>query len=359
MGHLSGTKKAQALLAAHSFRIQSVLKSGAEQKQTNIKMTYDKDIREPLFEFLEDEYGKCRILEEKNTGRSRADVVMITENEICGIEIKSDADTYARLAHQVKDYDLFYDRNIVVVGTKHAMHIEEHVPDHWGIITVEPVEGVLDFYYLRRPRPNPKVRWEYKLSLLWRPELAKLQAMHDMPKYKDYGREYVIDRIVERLSGNAAENTSETAAEKTAKNGKGNAAGNAAKTSAESVIKNAAENTGKTAAANTAGRAVKSAAARAADNTFAAARKPTVPAAAKRTSRMHPDIDENELQAELCDLLFERDYTKIAEQLKEYRKSETQKKLEAETDPVKRLEIMMNKPKVPKRSKRRRRRGLF
>ena len=84
-----------------------------------------------------------------------------------------------------------------------------------------------------------------------------------------------------------------------------------------------------------------------------------MPAAAKRTSRMHPDIDENELQAELCDLLFERDYTKIAEQLKEYRKSETQKKLEAETDPVKRLEIMMNKPKVPKRSKRRRRRGLF
>ena len=306
-------------------------------------MTYDRDIREPLFEFLEGEYGKCRILEEKNTGRSRADVVMITENEICGIEIKSDADTYVRLARQVKDYDLFYDRNIVVVGTRHAMHIEEHVPDHWGIITVEPVDGVLDFYFLRRPRPNPKVRWEFKLSLLWRPELAKLQAMHDMPKYKDYGREYVIDRIVERLSGNAAENTSETAA----------------KTSAESVIKNAAENTGKTAAANTAGRAVKSAAARAADNTFAAARKPTVPAAAKRTSRMHPDIDENELQAELCDLLFERDYTKIAEQLKEYRKSETQKKLEAETDPVKRLEIMMNKPKVPKRPKRKRRRGLF
>ena len=293
-------------------------------------MTYDRDIREPLFEFLEGEYGKCRILEEKNTGRSRADVVMITENEICGIEIKSDADTYVRLARQVKDYDLFYDRNIVVVGTKHAMHIEEHVPDHWGIITVEPVEGVLDFYYLRRPRPNPKVRWEYKLSLLWRPELAKLQAMHDMPKYKDYGREYVIDRIVERLSGNAAENTSETVAEKTAKNGKGNAAGRAAKN-----------------------------ATRAADNAFTAAGKRPVSAAAKRTSRRNPDIDENELQAELCDLLFERDYTTIDEQLREYRKSETQKKLEAETDPVKRLEIMMNKPKVPKRPKRKRRRGLF
>lgn len=296
-------------------------------------MTYDRDIREPLFEFLEGEYGKCRILEEKNTGRSRADVVMITENEICGIEIKSDADTYVRLARQVKDYDLFYDRNIVVVGTRHAMHIEEHVPDYWGIITVEPVDGVLDFYFLRRPRPNPKVRWEFKLSLLWRPELAKLQAMHDMPKYKDHGREYVIDRIVERLSENAAENAPETAAENTA----GRTAENA------TAKAKAAENAVETAKVNA----------------ITAAGKRPVSAAAKRTSRRNPDIDENELQAELCDLLFERDYTTIDEQLREYRKSETQKKLEAETDPVKRLEIMMNKPKVPKRSKRRRRRGLF
>lgn len=298
-------------------------------------MTHDKDIREPLFEFLEDEYGKCRILEEKNTGRSRADVVMITENEIFGIEIKSDADTYVRLARQVKDYDLFYDRNIVVVGTRHAMHIEEHVPDYWGIITVEPVDGVLDFYFLRRPRPNPKVRWKFKLSLLWRPELAMLQAMHDMPKYKDRSREYVIDRIVERLSANAAE----TAAENTA----GKAAESAVENAARKAVFNSDKNDVKEAAVNA----------------FASAGKKAVPRAVKQASRKAADIDENTLQAELCDLLFERDYTTIDEQLKEYKKSETQKKLEAETDPIKRLEIMMNKPKVPKKPKRKRRRGLF
>lgn len=33
-----------------------------------------------------------------------------------GIEIKSDADTYARLDRQVKDYDRYFDRNIIVVG---------------------------------------------------------------------------------------------------------------------------------------------------------------------------------------------------------------------------------------------------
>ena len=31
----------------------------------NTAMLYDKDIREPLFEYLEEIYGKIRILEEK------------------------------------------------------------------------------------------------------------------------------------------------------------------------------------------------------------------------------------------------------------------------------------------------------
>lgn len=68
-------------------------------------MLKDKDIREPLFDFLEEQYGKVRIIEEKAMGKSRADVVMVLEEELVGIEIKSDADTYARLSRQVKDYD--------------------------------------------------------------------------------------------------------------------------------------------------------------------------------------------------------------------------------------------------------------
>ena len=90
---------------------------------------YDRDIREPLFEFLEDRFGKVRILEEKRAGRAVADVIMITPTAIYGIEIKSDADTYTRLEKQVSYYNLYFDRNIVVVGTSHAAHIAEHVPD--------------------------------------------------------------------------------------------------------------------------------------------------------------------------------------------------------------------------------------
>lgn len=66
-------------------------------------------------------------------GRSRADVVLVTPEAVFGIEIKSDADTYARLKRQVRDYNLFYDYNYVLVGTGHAYHIEEHVPKWWGL----------------------------------------------------------------------------------------------------------------------------------------------------------------------------------------------------------------------------------
>ena len=65
-------------------------------RETSSNMLYDKDIREPLFGFLEETYGKARILEEKRTGAARAGVVMITPEILYGIEIKSDADTYAR-----------------------------------------------------------------------------------------------------------------------------------------------------------------------------------------------------------------------------------------------------------------------
>ncbi|MBE5844491.1 MAG: sce7726 family protein [Butyrivibrio sp.] len=158
-------------------------------------MLKDKDIRESLFDFLEDTYGKVRIIEEKTMGRSRADLVMVTEYGLVGIEIKSDADTYARLASQVKDYDRFYDFNIAVVGSSHGIHIKEHVPDYWGIITVEEVDGELDFYILRKPVENPNLQLENKLRILWRPELSQIQQKYGMAKYKEKSKNFVIDKI--------------------------------------------------------------------------------------------------------------------------------------------------------------------
>ncbi len=164
-----------------------------------MKTLLDKDIREPLFEFLEETYGKIRIIEEKAMGRSRADVVMVTPDLLYGIEIKSDADTYARLKRQVRDYDLYYDCNYAVVGTSHAMHISEHLPAWWGIITVEPVEERADFYILRKPLPNPKTDWKRKIGILWRPELAHIQELNGLPVYKEKSKLFVQEKLLQKV----------------------------------------------------------------------------------------------------------------------------------------------------------------
>lgn len=162
-------------------------------------MLYDADIRESLFDYLDEIYGSNRILEELVMGKARADVVMVTPEAIYGLEIKSDADTYARLKKQVRYYNRFCDYTIVVVGSSHGTHIREHVQKHWGVITVDEIDGKPDFYFYVKPEPNPKVKIKDQLSLLWRNELASIQAQNGMPKYSSFSRGMVIEKILERM----------------------------------------------------------------------------------------------------------------------------------------------------------------
>ena len=161
---------------------------------------YDKEIRESLFFFLEESYGKSRILEEKVIGRARADCVLIQEDSFVGIEIKSDHDSYSRLEGQVKNYNQYFDYNMVVVGSKHAHSIESHVPSFWGIITVEEVEGKCDFYILRQEQKNPFCDIKRKASLLWKSELQELQKKYGFPKYQNKSKSFLVNYFLERIA---------------------------------------------------------------------------------------------------------------------------------------------------------------
>lgn len=163
------------------------------------EVLHDADIREPLFDWLEARCRIVRFLEEKTMGRSRADIIMVREDMICGIEIKSDADTYARLSRQVKDYDRCCDRCYAAVGVSHAYHIEEHLPPYWGIITVEKIDAGFDFYMMREAMPNPRMNLKNKLSLLWRPELAAIQKKYGLPAYKEKSKKFVEEKLYEKL----------------------------------------------------------------------------------------------------------------------------------------------------------------
>ena len=126
-------------------------------------LLYDRDIREPLFWYLEERYGKVRFFEEKEIGVSRADVMLVTEDSVMGLEIKSDADSYARLKRQIRDYNRYFDYNCVVIGKRHAKHIDEHVPAFWGIIVCEANDDDVSFSIMREPEKNPKLNMERKM----------------------------------------------------------------------------------------------------------------------------------------------------------------------------------------------------
>ena len=166
-------------------------------------MLKDQDIREPLFDFFDEKFGKVRRIEEKQIAKSRADVMLVLEVKLIGVEIKSDADTYARLARQVKDYNKFFDYNYVVVGSSHSKHIEEHVPEYWGIIEAISKEESVEFNVLREPEINKRAQRTYKmkrkLSILWRPELSHIQEINGMPKYKQRSKDFVITKIMEKV----------------------------------------------------------------------------------------------------------------------------------------------------------------
>ena len=90
----------------------------------------------------------------------------------------------------------------MAAGSTHGHHIEEHVPWWWGIITVEAVteeSNEIDFYILRKAQKNPKMNLKRKLGLLWRPELAHIQEINGMAKYKEKSKAFVVDKILQKV----------------------------------------------------------------------------------------------------------------------------------------------------------------
>lgn len=160
---------------------------------------YDEDIRDPLSDYLEERFGKVRIFEEKIIRKSRADMIMLTDDSLVGIEIKSDVDSYERLKRQVRDYDLFFDYNYVAVGKSHEKHVHEHIPDTWGILVISVLAGQVMIEEKRAPQENPKWKKEYQLTLLWRPELQHILERNHLPKYKQKSKRFVQQKLLEKL----------------------------------------------------------------------------------------------------------------------------------------------------------------
>lgn len=172
------------------------MKESTEKRKIRL---YDRDIREPLFDYLEEQYGKTRMFEEKIIGRSRADIIMLTEENLVGIEIKSDADTYERLKRQVKDYEKFCDYNYIAIGKTHEKQVEKHIPKEWGIFVISKEGEEFLIQEKRAPLENPKLKKERQITLLWRPELQNILEHNKLPKYKQKSKRFVQQKLLEKL----------------------------------------------------------------------------------------------------------------------------------------------------------------
>lgn len=143
----------------------------------NSKKLKDEQMRSILFEAYESRGERLRFFEEFCFGRkTRADALLVTEQELIGFEFKSDKDNLSRLERQIHDYERFCDRNYVVTGQKYREKIAEKLPEHWGIYCVYLDEQeTLQLECIRKAQPNGKrMRLHNQLRLLWRSELIPI-----------------------------------------------------------------------------------------------------------------------------------------------------------------------------------------
>lgn len=158
----------------------------------------DPEIREKLFLYLDYNFGKHRTFEEIPINNSRADIFAVTEKGLIGFEIKSDADTYARLKFQVKNYDIFFDCNYLVIGKSHKKGAEKHVPEYWGIICISDTAGE-DVEIIREHGLNPNCKLKKQLEFLWKCELSHILKIFSMPAYAQKSKSFVRSKLLERI----------------------------------------------------------------------------------------------------------------------------------------------------------------
>lgn len=155
----------------------------------------DDAIRLVIFDYLEENTDKIRIFEEVPIKHSRCDFFTVTDR-LTGYEIKSDADSYERLAGQIKDYDAFFDENYLVVGATHSASAKRKLPEYWGIISITDTEEGFIVETLRKAAPNPGCKRKNQLTKLWNSELTAIMKRNKINVYYGKSKLFRADKLI-------------------------------------------------------------------------------------------------------------------------------------------------------------------
>lgn len=133
----------------------------------------DKQIRRALLKELS-KNEELEIYQEFVLPSSKARADIVTVGEIfTGYEIKSDKDSLQRLLTQIPEYDIYLEKNYIVVGEKYSSKIKDYIPEYWGIIVVSGSEAEdyknnqLKIKTIRKAKKNPL--WNFNEFLFFLP----------------------------------------------------------------------------------------------------------------------------------------------------------------------------------------------
>ncbi len=168
----------------------------------------DVDIRIAMLDYLRRKNRDARIIPECGIcgGFSRADIA-VAGKELCGYEIKSDADDLARLPFQVDFYGKTFDKAAIVVGKQYIDNISKNVPWWWGIYYAARCEdGRVIIYEVRAGEQNRHVDTMALLELLWRDELYALLKQNGVKGISGKNRRILRQMAEENLDATVIKN---------------------------------------------------------------------------------------------------------------------------------------------------------
>ncbi len=154
----------------------------------------DKEIRKILIAYLQADEQKIRIYQEKSIHSAVCDVMAVTDC-LTGYEIKGDGDNYSRLEAQIVAYNRFFDRNYLVVSSRHLRSAEKKIPDDWGIVCILDDSVCIE----RKAKPNKAVDRNIQLSILWKIELKNILVKNGLPLFAQKNKSYIERMISEKV----------------------------------------------------------------------------------------------------------------------------------------------------------------
>lgn len=146
------------------------------------------------------------------SSKARADIVTVGEI-FTGYEIKSDKDSLQRLSTQIPEYDIYLEKNYIVVGEKYSSKIKEYIPKYWGIIVVSEskkrgaANNQLKIKTIRKAKKNPL--WDFNEFLFFLPandiktivkETSRFQKRYKRTEIQSMIKQNLVRMVIDECS---------------------------------------------------------------------------------------------------------------------------------------------------------------